>query len=56
VIRHFDYIHIMFDHQYSVAPVDQFVQYVQQMTDVFKMQTGCRFIQDIKSLARIALA
>ena len=44
----------MFDHQHRIAPVNQFIQHIQQMADILKMQTRCWFIQNIKCFAGIS--
>ena len=38
-----------------IATVYQFLEYIHQDADVFEMQTGCRFIENIERLARITL-
>ena len=39
----------------GVSFVNKFVQYIHQYTDIFKMKSGGRFVEDIECLARITL-
>ena len=56
VIGEFDDVEIVLDDDDGVAAVYQSLQYVHQDTDVFEMQTGGRFVEDIERLASVALA
>ena len=53
IISHLDYIHVMFDHNNRVSPVDQLIQNLQQNPDIFKMKSGSRFIEYVKCLSGI---
>src|ERR1700694_5425517 len=55
MVCYLDHVHIVLDHQYGIAPVHELIQHFQQMMDVFKMQTGGRLVENIKSFARVAL-
>ena len=55
VIRHFDDIEVMLDNDDRVALIDQFIQYIHQDADILKVQSGSRFVKNIKRLARITL-
>ena len=46
----------MLNHQHGIAVIHQSVQHIQQHPDVFKMQACCWLVQNIKCIARIALA
>ncbi len=41
----------MFDHENGIAPIDQFLQDVDQFFDVVKMQPCRRLIEDIERIA-----
>ena len=45
-----DHVEIVLDDEHGVALVDQSVQHVQQPTDVFEVQTGCWFVEDIEGV------
>ncbi|MCY1440584.1 hypothetical protein D9M71_568670 [compost metagenome] len=45
----------MLDHHHGIAVVAQAMQYVQQLLDIGKVQTGSRFVEDVQGLAGIAL-
>ena len=47
VICRFYDIEVMLDYQYGISFIDQTVQYPQQHTDIFKMETRSRFIENI---------
>ena len=55
MVRYFNHVHIMLNNQYRIAPVHQFIQYIQQVLDILKMKTGGWFIQYIKCFACIFL-
>src|ERR1700761_4256143 len=55
MIRDLDDIQIMFDHEHRISPVHQLVQYIQQMPDIFEVETRRRLIENIKGLTRILL-
>jgi len=42
-----DDVEMMLDHHHRIAQLHQTVQHVQQFADVFEVQPGCGFIQDI---------
>ena len=44
----------MFNNDYGIALLYQFMQHRQQHFNVFKMQAGCRLVQNIQRLARAA--
>ena len=52
MVRGFDDIQIMLDHHNRIAIPHEPVEDLEQSTDIFKMHTGRRFIQNIKRLAR----
>ena len=54
-VGEFDDIEIVLDDDDRIATVNQFLEYIHQDADVFEMQTGCRFIENIERLARITL-
>lgn len=45
----------MLDNDDRVALIDQFIQYIHQDADILKVQSGSRFVKNIKRLARIPL-
>src|SRR4051812_13814681 len=53
MVSHFYYIEIVFDDQYTVPPVNQFVQHVQQMLNILKMKAGSGLIEDIEGFTCI---
>ena len=52
-IRGLDHVQIMFDHDDRVAPIHQSIQDIQQPANVVKVQSGGRFVQQIKCLTGI---
>ncbi len=42
----------MFNHQYGIARFDKVLQNLEQQLDVGKVQTGCRFVQQIECFSR----
>ena len=44
----------MLDHQHRVTRIDQALQHVEQLADILKMKTGCRLVQNVERLARLA--
>ena len=56
MVRNLDHVQIVFDDQHRIASVDKLVEHVQQVTDIFKMEPGGRFVKDIKSLAGVLLS
>ena len=55
MIGNLDHIEVVLDDQNGISPVDKFVQNIQQVTDIFKMKAGSRFVENIKGLPRILL-
>ena len=55
MVSRFDDIQIVFDHNDSIAGVDQFMQHFQQLADIIKMQSRGGFVENIQSLTRRAL-
>lgn len=55
-IRRFDHVEIMLDDHDRVALISQTVDHFEQKRDVVEVQTGRRFIEDIKSPTGVALA
>jgi hypothetical protein len=47
VIGHFDHVEVVLDHDDGVAFVHEFVQYGQQLADVFEVQARGGFVEDI---------
>ena len=50
VIGDFDHVEVVLDDDNSVAFVDELVQDLDQVLDVFEMQTGSGFIEDIEGV------
>ena len=48
VVGGFYHIEIVFDDDYRVPLVDQFMQDFEKLADIFEMQAGRGFIQDVK--------
>ena len=48
-----DHIQVVLDHDHGVALVDQPVQHFQQSPNIFKMETGRRFVQEINRFFQI---
>jgi len=44
VICRLDNIHVVFNHQYGISPVNQFLQYREKVIDVLEMEAGGRLI------------
>lgn len=55
VISALDHVHIMLDNDDRVTHRHQSVQHFQQLFDVVKMQTGCRFIQNVEGFPVLVL-
>lgn len=55
VVHGFDNIQIVFDDQYRIAFIYQFVEHQQQNADVLKMQSRGRFVQNVEGIPCIAL-
>ena len=51
-VRRLDHIQIVLDDEHGIAGLDESVQHVEQLADVFKVQPGRRLVQNIKRLAR----
>lgn len=56
MIGNLDHFHIMLYHQDSVPFGNKFIQHAKQDFDIFKMQSGSRFIQDIQGISGICFA
>src|SRR5690606_17123326 len=54
VVRALDDVHIMLDHQYGVALINELLQHVQQMCDILEVQPGSGFIKDVKRFTCVA--
>src|SRR5688572_23900502 len=55
MVCHLDNVHMMFDDNGCVPPVDKALNDMQQVPDIFEMQTRCRFIKDIDCLTGVPL-
>ena len=55
IVCQLDNVEIVFDDKYCVAFIYQLLQYIHQDADVFEVESGCRFVQDIEGLAGITL-
>ena len=53
MICHFNDIQVMFNHNYRISFIYQPVQYFEQYPDIFKMKSGCGFIQNIQGFSGI---
>ncbi len=51
VIRGPDDVEVVLDHDHGVALVDELVEHVEQLARIFKMQAGCRLIEDVERAA-----
>ena len=54
VVGRLDHVEIVLDDDDRVALIDQLHQDVEQLARVFEMQTGRRFVQDVKGTAGTA--
>ena len=55
-VGRFDHIQLMFNHNDSIAQIDQPLEHVQKPLDVVEMQAGGGFVQDVERAAGLALA
>src|SRR5690606_10278935 len=53
-VRGLDYVQVMLNDHDGVAIVPQAMQYLQQLFDVVKMQTGGGFVQNVEGVASVA--
>ena len=51
VICGFNHFEIMLDHHNRIALIHQLMQDVEQVFDIFEMQTCCRLVQNIERIA-----
>ncbi len=52
-IGHFDHIKVVLYYQHGVPRVDQALQHINELSDIFEMQACRRFVKDIERLARL---
>jgi len=53
MISDFDHVEIVLDNQHRITSVNKFVQYIQQVLNILEMQSGSRFIENIKSFTGV---
>ena len=47
----FYHVQIMLDNDHGITALDEFIEYGEELIDVFKMETRCRLIQNIERAA-----
>jgi hypothetical protein len=53
VVGHFDDVEVVLDHDHGVAFFHEFVEHGEQVADVFKVQAGGGFVEDINGAAGV---
>ena len=56
IVGHFDHIEVVLDDNHRVAFLHQAVEHVDECANVFKMQAGGGFIEDVNSTAGVAFS
>src|SRR6185312_5075074 len=56
MVGYLDHIQVMLDDQHGIPAIDEFVEDLHQVADVFEMQTGSGLIEDIEGLSGILLS
>ena len=55
IVGHFDDIEVVLNHDDGVALLDQSVEHTEQYADIFKMQSGGGFVEDVDRPTGVAL-
>ena len=50
----FDEFKVMLNYDNRISVIDKFVQYIDEFVNIGNMKSGCRFVEDINGLSRLA--
>ncbi|MNL47401.1 hypothetical protein D3C87_1701900 [compost metagenome] len=54
MVGHLDHVEVMLDDEDRISFFNQFIQNIEQMADILKMQPGGRFVKNIQGFAGIS--